>query len=80
MIEDACNRTLCGDCANNNKEVIETATKIYLANLPRIDLLTRLNKAKERIEDLSYYTCDGMSVDRKDVLEILDELIESVKV
>ncbi len=79
MVEGACNQTLCGKDHNLNRDVIKTATNIYLANLPRIDLLARLKKAKERIEDLSYYTCDGMSVDQKDVLEILDELIESVK-
>lgn len=74
-------------CANvfgmnriDQSEIFRAATQIYLANLPKKNLLKRLQEAKEDIDDLSYYTCDGQSVDEKDILKILDELIESVKV
>lgn len=78
MVENACSK-LYGNRIDNN-EVVRSATKIYLANLPRKNLLKKLQKVKEDVEDLSYYTFGGQSVPQEDVLKILDELIENVKV
>lgn len=63
----------------DQSEIFRAATQIYLANLPKKNLLKRLQKAKEDVEDLSYYTFDGQSVPQEDVLKILDEIIERVK-
>lgn len=77
MVENACSK-LYGNRIDHN-EVVRSATKIYLANLPRKNLLKKLQKVKEDVEDLSYYTFDGQSVPQEDVLKILDKLIESIK-
>jgi len=79
MVEHACAK-LYGLNRIDRSEVMRSATQIYLANLPKKNLLKKLQKAKEDVEDLSYYTFDGKSVPQEDVLKILDELIESVKV
>jgi hypothetical protein len=62
------------------KEVTRSATRIYIANLPKKNMVEGLQKAKECVEDRSYYTCDGRAILQKDVLKILDELMESVGV
>lgn len=79
MVEHACAK-LYGLNRIDRSEVMRSATQIYLANLPRKNLLKKLQKSKERIGDLTCYNaCDDGLVDLNDVFEILDELMEGIK-
>ena len=79
MVDHACAK-LYGLNRIDRSEVMRSATQIYLANLPRKNLLKRLQEAKERIGGLTYCNaCDDGTVDLDDVFEILDELMEVLK-
>lgn len=80
MVDHACTKVF-GMNRIDQSEIFRAATQIYLDNSPRKNLLKRLQEAKKRIGDLTYYNaCDDGSVDLDNVFEILDELIESVEV